>query len=87
MTYAGEWLTLDQAARALGLRGHPDWLERLRFLSQSDEIEVVALRPGAWRVRASTVRDLVESPSWRGEHPGHGRVVVPGDHDEEANRV
>ena len=83
VTFVGEWLTLEQAARVLGLRGHPDWLERLRILSLADEVEVVALRPGAWRVRGSSVRDLLESPSWRGEYPGHGRVVVPGDQDEE----
>ena len=58
--YLGEWLTLDQAAHALGIQR-----AELRPLAESGDIEVVQLRPGAWRVKTDTVDELLATAEWK----------------------
>lgn len=59
MIFLGESMTLDQAARALGI-ARAD----LRPLHESGDIVVKQIAPGAWRVDAQTVRDLLDNPKW-----------------------
>lgn len=59
-TYIGEWLTLDQAARALGIPR-----AELRPLHIAGDIVTEQIRPGVWRVRTSSVDDLLATPEWK----------------------
>lgn len=60
MIYVGEWLTLDQAARVLGITRAD-----LRPLHESGDLEVVQLYPGGWRVKNDDVQELAATPEWK----------------------
>lgn len=62
MKYVGEWLTLDQAARVLGVPR-----DELRALHIVGDIECAQVRPGVWRVRTTSVDRLRASAEWK-EH-------------------
>jgi hypothetical protein len=59
-TYLGEWLTLRQAERALGV----SWQE-LRGLHRSRDVDVRQIRPGVWRVSNQSVQDLLSTSEWK----------------------
>lgn len=59
MIFLGESMTLNQAAQALGITR-----AELRPLHESGDIVVKQIAPGAWRVDAQTVRDLLDTPEW-----------------------
>ena len=53
LTYVGEWLTLTQAAHALGVDR-----AGLRELHESGDVDVVRLE-GGWRVRNDDVQQML----------------------------
>lgn len=60
MKFIGEWMTLSQAARVLGINR-----AELRQLHDAGDIVVTAIRPNVWRVDAKSVHDLLDSPEWK----------------------
>lgn len=72
-TFLGEWLTLRQAERALGVT----WAE-LRELHKSGDVDVRAIRPGVWRVSNQSVQNLLSTSEWKarsGRGVGAGAVA------------
>jgi predicted site-specific integrase-resolvase len=60
MIYLGEWLTLAQAANALGIKR-----AELRPLHDAGDIVTEQIRPGVWRVQNQSVQDLLATPEWK----------------------
>jgi hypothetical protein len=59
--YVCEWLTLAQAAHALGVKR-----AELRPLHETGDILVEMIRPNVWRVSNRSVQDLLSTPEWKG---------------------
>lgn len=58
--FIGEWMTLDQAAKVLGIKR-----AELRPLHESGDILLTTIRPNVWRVDAKSVADLMDTPEWK----------------------